>query len=527
MKRTSLALIAAVAVIVAAALAYSYLESDDGSAEGRFDYTLTPVTEDTFQWSAPDEAQELLDDAIAAYLEASSDEDADMASALEALYGTCADIAVQYTGFYWDYFRDPGSCSEYYTGWVLLSSSMDSQVDEALRESLMGVNGDAVRALIGDDEADRVLSSESLTEEIETLLEAEAALVDAYYNYSGDRDGYAEIVLELVGVRNSIAEYYGYEDYVDYAYALIWGRDYGPDEADRAKEAVKGYVSELDMDIYRMIDADALNGLYSYAYQEELFEYVAPFIDGICPEFAEIYDYMLEYGLIDFEYLETKIEGVFTNYVRDADGNALVYIYNYPYLNYHDVYNLVHEFGHAAHLLLNDVWCTDYDILEVHSQGLEALLASDPDAVFGDGGETFTLYMLYNKTGTIMTACLVDDFEKALYRGDVTTAEEIEELWNGLLDEYGIGWYDWSEVRHIFEYPLYAISYAVSAFSALEIFTVGIEDPDAAVDLYLDIVAYSDNGINGMTEALGMMSFFDEDDLIAICEAIQDYIGNL
>ncbi len=42
-------------------------------------------------------------------------------------------------------------------------------------------------------------------------------------------------MLELVEMRNSIAAYYRYDNYGDYAYAESFYRDYTPDQADVAK----------------------------------------------------------------------------------------------------------------------------------------------------------------------------------------------------------------------------------------------------------------------------------------------------
>lgn len=523
MKRTNVTLLSVAAVIVAAALVFSFLTFDTEQGdepESRFDYTLVPVTEDMLEWSTPEDAMDQMDAAVSAFIAAASSEGADMAEALDALDGAVGDITRQYTVFMWDYYRDPGSYSEYYAGWTAISSTLTSAREDALREGLLGVNGDAVRELIGEEEADRILSSETPAE-VAGLLTREAELVDEYYNYDGSVP-YSEIILELVEVRNSIAQCYGYDDYVDYAYAEVYCRDYTPDEADEMKGAVREYIKETLYTVYYALDPDELDALYSYTEQEELFADVAPFIEGICPEFAETYDYMLEYGLIDFEYLDTKASVGYTT------EEGLVYIFYSPSLDYRDVEALVHEFGHAAAMLLNADHGRSYDVMEVHSQGLEALLALDPGVVFGDGGEVYTLYFLRTMLANVTNACLIDEFEKQLYRGEVTTAEEIDELWDRLVDEYyeaemvSSEWYD---ISHIFASPVYYISYGTSAFSALGIFVEGLEDPEAATETYLDAVACTDDGIVAMAEALGLASLFDEEDVVAVCEAVLAYIG--
>ncbi len=67
---------------------------------------------------------------------------------------------------------------------------------------------------------------------------------------------------------------------------------------------------------------------------------------------------------------------------------------------------------------------------------------------------------------------------------------------------------------------MYYTNYGVSIFNALEIYVQGLKDYDAMVDLYLDIVAYTDDEVITMTDELSIMSFFREKDVVVIFEAI-------
>lgn len=75
-----------------------------------------------------------------------------------------------------------------------------------------------------------------------TRAQADAAYLvgsleeDAYLTLVGElaavRNGVlAPIYLELVKVRNQYAASKGYDDYVQYAYQTVYGRDYTPEEA--------------------------------------------------------------------------------------------------------------------------------------------------------------------------------------------------------------------------------------------------------------------------------------------------------
>ena len=77
-----------------------------------------------------------------------------------------------------------------------------------------------------------------------------------------------------------------------------------------------------------------------------------------------------------------------------------------------------------------------------------------------------------------------------MFEGDVSTAEELDAMFEEICAGYG---YDpgrpWYTVSHTFSQPFYYVSYAVSAFNALEIFVDALEDPDSAKEECLEVVA--------------------------------------
>lgn len=132
--------------------------------------------------------------------------------------------------------------------------------------------GSVLVGLLGEGQAQSLLSTSPNTREELALLERETALVNEYWEavvqepsvQSGGRtwtraqadaaylvgsleeDAYltlvgelaavrngvlAPIYLELVKVRNQYAASKGYDDYVQYAYQTVYGRDYTPEEA--------------------------------------------------------------------------------------------------------------------------------------------------------------------------------------------------------------------------------------------------------------------------------------------------------
>ena len=93
-----------------------------------------------------------------------------------------------------------------------------------------------------------------------TRAQADAAYLvgsleeDAYLTLVGElaagRNGVlAPIYLELVKVRNQYAASKGYDDYVQYAYQTVYGRDYTPEEAALLHRAVKALLPRLESEL--------------------------------------------------------------------------------------------------------------------------------------------------------------------------------------------------------------------------------------------------------------------------------------
>lgn len=531
MKRTNFAIVVLVAVIIVACATYIYSTqddvtppadepSDDGPVDdgGRLDYELVPITDEMREWMPAAEARTLMDDSLDAYLETSMTEGVEIGSALKDLEADMESIGMSYFLMTWDYNRDPSTLTDEYLEYSGIVIDLQELWEDALRQSLQGPNSDAVREAIGDAEADRLLDTEPSPPELIELLNREKELA-AQCRTSTDGETAAEFFLDLVDVRNSIANYYGYESYPEYAYAEMYGRDYTPDEAVALIEMANKHLEPLGYLI--TMDVDEYYATYSYTDQEELFEKVKPFIDSVCPEFTEIYDYMREYGLIDFEDLDSKADVGYTQRYQ-----YLTYIFDKPTMDAYDIHVLVHEFGHAASLTQNE-YTTAIDICEIQSQGLECLLALDPGMVFDtdESMELYEQYTLNTMLSSIISGLAVNSFEISAYSGLADSDEELQALWYQSFAECGfINGSEWWQVIHLYDGPLYYISYAVSAFNALEIFVDGLDDHDAAVNEYLDVVTWTGDEYNQMTESLGMMNIFDPEDFETVIGALTGYL---
>ena len=522
MQRRNVAILAFVVVVVAVCAVAVYSLDDDGQGDYT-QYFPDPITDEMRDRPSADEITSsldvLLDDYIAVAVAEGSSQD-DIAEALRSYYEQYSWYLVQQSVLVWDYYTDPATYGKEYVAWQSALTSASSDFDDALRESLDGPNSDSARhvidTMLGEGTSARLESSESTTQEELDLLQRESELAAAY-NLAETPEEMADIFLELIDVRNSLAALWGYDTYADYAYEVTYGRDYSPDDSD----ALLSYVRDYAVPLVQAMSESGYTVQYDYDGTDQLYADASPFIHSISEGFGDLYDYMLENELIDFEDVGTKVDAGFTN-TMVTGWNKVVFIYCKPYNNSSDLTTLIHEFGHSAASGLNSAPLNDYDISEIQSQGLEALFAVSPlNPIEGDADASFISSML----SAIILGCVHDEFQQRAYASDADSLEDLDMIYEGILAELGVSTTQhWYSVYHTFALPFYYISYAVSAFNALEIFVDALDDYDAAVAEYLQVNQYQEEGYIGMTEALGMMSAFDAGDFAQIMDALYEHL---
>ena len=525
MQRRNIAIMAFVVVVVAVCAVAAY-GLDDGGDDGQGDYTQyfpDQITDEMRDRPTVDELTgnlEILREAYIAVAVAEGSSQDDISDSLSSYYEQINWYQVQQSILMWEYYTDPATYGEEYVAWQSAITSASNDFDDALRESLDGPNSDSARhvidSMIGDGTSAELESSESMTQEELDLLQRESELV-ASYNLAETPNEMGEIFLELIDVRNSLADLWGYDTYADYAYEVTYGRDYTPDDADALMSSVRDFAVPL----VKAMSTTGFTIQYDYEGTDQLYADASPFIHSISEGFGDLYDYMLENELIDFEDVETKVDAGFTSTVITG-WDKVVYIYDKPYNNHRDMTTLIHEFGHSAASGLNPLTLNDYDISEIHSQGLEALFAVSPlNPIEGDTDASFISSML----SSIILGLVHDEFQQRAYTSDADSLEDLDRIYEDILTELGVTTNQhWYNVYHTFAMPFYYISYAVSAFNALEIFVDALADYDAAVAEYMEVNQYQDEGYIGMTEDLGMMNIFDADDFAQIMGALNEYL---
>ena len=358
-----------------------------------------------------------------------------------------------------------------------------------------------------------------------------------------------ELYAEFVANNNKMAQLMGYDNYLEYAYENVYGRDYTYQDAAALSEYAKTYIAPVFAEVYR-----AWTG-FSGASAEVREKYYA---QASYPFFENLEGNTLVNDYIDLMAFNTNpnktvsFSDEFNKLMSDGnmfrgeyDGAFVTSIYseNLPIAyfgkGYDNCFTVIHEFGHYMNEVYNaEVYAdTDYsqsyDLLEMHSQGNELLYLCYLKEKSGYTRDEFAMvnsYALVNMLYAGIAGFTVDAFERAIYLDEydglgadvimadgTITADEYDALYTYIVTDFGAekvldGYWEYGMTVTS---PCYYVSYSVSVISVLQLYEVAnTEGFDVAKEQYLKLFTYTDeNAEMGMNEILGyagMLSFKDE-----------------
>ena len=371
----------------------------------------------------------------------------------------------------------------------------------------------------------------------------------------------AELYAEFVENNNKMADIMGYDNYLEYAYENVYGRDYTYQDVTELSEYVKEHLSVVFVDIYKKFQS-----LTGYT-EDDLAVYYGQVRD---PFFENLKGNTLVNDYIDLlaftsnpdknitfsdEFNKLMADG---NMFRgDYDGAFVTSIYSaklpvaYFGKGYDNCFTIVHEFGHFMNEIYsadvaeeNDEFDQSYDLLEMHSQGNELLYLCylEEHGELSEIAHTLVeTHSLVNMLYIVMAGMTIDSFEQAIYlntydgtNADVImadgkiSADEYDLLYTSICTDYGvkdeIGDY-WKHGMTITS-PCYYVSYSVSAISVLQLYEMAHTDGfDVAKDAYLKLFTYVDEDdemtMEEILEYAGMLSYSDEE----LYVNLKEYMG--
>lgn len=447
--------------------------------------------------------------------------------------------------------------------WDAMSTLMDSPYRETL---------DTVMSL---EEQEEFIDYQKMTEREKELVELESALVKEYEQasqeefsavidgeewtydnmYDADAEVFFEVYQELGRVKNEalsgyyldlmelraeMAGIYDYDNYLEFALEEVYEKDYTTEDMRGLFADIKEYlvpvyyemiglVYTLDWDVLDQIDSDP----------EVIMDLLEPYMADIDPSVYDTFVGMREAGLYNSGADSKKGDGGFTAGLPLYDS---AFIFINPSGDYQDYGTMIHEFGHFYNACSDRrpaiLEASSLDITEIHSNGLQMLFGEYSQAMFGaEIGETYNLTQLMTMLESgILYQAMISEFEMEVYLNPAMSVAEMNSLYARLEQEYGMGLaiygmideesYGWAEIPHIYQDPLYCISYVTSGLSSLDLFGLAQEDREQAIEVYLDLIELpAAIGYREAIEACGFNDVFTDGALEAIAANLSAYMS--
>ena len=458
------------------------------------------VSYEKMQYERPD--MTALQQALDAACEAATGEDPD--AILDAVYRfydaydwfyTCATLAdlhycADLTDFYWQ--QESDYCAQHSAEVdaaleTLNYSLAHSPCREALEAEFFGVG-----FFDGYD-------GENLWEgELMQLLSQEAQLQNQYYAlseealdydpgteeyYDACADGMAQLLVDLIELRQEIADCSGYRDYTQFAYDFYYYRDYTPRQAEAYLEQIRQALVPL----YReTVTEDVWNPSYVSCSEKQALDYVRKTAKNLGGTMEAAFQLMERAGLYDIAYGPNKYNASFEVYLTSY---CEPFVFLNPTLTACDKLSLVHEFGH---------FCNDYasygsyagvDVSEFFSQGMEYL-----SLCYGDG--TLAQVKMADSLSIYVEQAAYASFEHQMYRltGEDLTVEALYSLYEETVASYGLDNVEYDrrefvDITHFYTNPMYIISYVVSNDAAMQLYQLEQSSNGAGKALYEENLA--------------------------------------
>lgn len=481
----------------------------------------TPFSE--MQYTRPDveKMRTALDDCCT-MAETETDKDALMDKVWE-VYGLYNSFYTQYNlaGIY--YFKDMTDTywEDEYSYCLQNSGSVEAMLEELFYALAACPMKDELEAdpAFGEGFFDSYVGQTLWDETFLALMDQESALEERYYDLCAQAqeaeyysDEYFEeygtqmgqLYVELVALRQQIAEYAGYEDYLSFAYDFYHYRDYTPQQAQAYLEEI---CKEL-VPLYRKVEtAGGASGEGALCTEAEALAYVKTSATAMGGTIRNAFKLMQEAGLYDLTYSDKKYDGSFEVYLTDY---AVPYVFVNPSAFQQDKLTFAHEFGHFCNDYASGGSAAGIDVAEIFSQGMEYL-----SLCYGDGTEMLAEIKMVDCLRIYVEQAAYALFEQKVYQleGDELTAENVYALYAQIGMDFGFDTWGWDSrdfvmIGHYYTDPLYIVSYVVSNDAALQLYQMEIEESGSGLELYEEKLKTEQTYFLAFLEEAGLESPF-------------------
>lgn len=372
-----------------------------------------------------------------------------------------------------------------------------------------------------------------VSEKFKSLKQQEAQLISDYYEVTAELPmddrfldkGYsqlAELLVELVKLRQAIARETGYDSYSDYAYGVTFNRDYTPEEASGYLELLREYLAPVYIRYY---DEEMLENLLGEQTQEQTYDYLDRFTEAAGGPLRKGFEIMTNGELYDISPSDQKLNSSYTVRIPKY---KVPFLFVCPTGTREDSAIFTHEFGHfcrAYAVNTND----SMDVAEFYSQGLEYLSIAYTEAELKEP-------LMYSSLRQYVQTAVMTDFELRLYETapEELNADKVRKLFKTVIQEYSgedaqfaksIDDRSFVTYAHFFDQPLYLISYVVSNDAAMQVYELERKTPGAGLELYTNLITGKQVQFMGLIQEAQLKSPFTEARVKAVAEYFTDYFS--
>ena len=330
----------------------------------------------------------------------------------------------------------------------------------------------------------------------------------------------AELFVELVQVRQEMAEYAGYADYPSFAYDFYYYRDFTPVQA-------TGYMAKIAQELvplYRNMDH------YTYwqiagkgSTEKQTLQYVQSCAEAMGGVVQEAFQVMTGANLYDISVGANKFNASFEIYISNYNAP---YVFLNPAGQVSDKLTFAHEFGHFCNDYASWGGMSSIDVAEFFSQGMEYLSLCYVPTKDMDTMKMMDCLSLYVEQSAYAS------FEHQVYslKGDRLTVENVHALYEQVGKTYGFDSWGWDSrdfvlIPHFYTSPMYIISYVVSNDAALQLYQMEKADAGAGLAVFAGNLDTTQGDFLAFVESAGLTSPFAPGRMEAVRKTLENILN--
>lgn len=375
-----------------------------------------------------------------------------------------------------------------------------------------------------------------------------------------DKDALNMVFDELIAMRHEVALNAGFENYRDYMFQALGRFDYSAKDCYAFHEAIENEIvpilreqaekrAELlgleelkpwDMEV----STSGKAALKPFKNGEELIDKTIAAFTAINPELGRMLSIMKANNLFDVESRKGKAPGGY-NYPLAETGAPFIFMNSAGSLR--DLTTMVHEGGHAIHtfltasLELNDFKHCPSEVAELASMSMELISMDQWDIYFDNPADLIRAKkeQLQDVLKTLPWVAVIDQFQHWIYTNPTNNAADREVAFKQIYERFGAGFSNWDGLEqefgniwqkqlHLFEVPLYYIEYAIAQLGAIAIWKNYKENPEKALQQYLDALALGyTKPMNEIYETAGIKFDFSSGYIKELASFVKDELDKL